>query len=111
MATTTKFPHLPDIPIDTKVLVYRGMGSAANCNFISAYFSGWTKNGNMTTFDDGRTSYTRCGISENWVYWKIAEGEHKGKKNFKLGDIVEPMLTGEGYVLVSIEARKILNGE
>ncbi len=109
--TTTKFPHLPDIPIDTLVHVYIGMSSAANANFISAYFAGWTKQGNMSTFDDGRTSHTRCGISKNWVYWKIAEGKHKGKTNFKLEDIMGPMLTSDGYVLVSIEARKILNGE
>ncbi len=110
MTTTAKFPHLPDIPIDTLVHVYIGMSSAANANFISAYFAGWTENGNMSTFDDGRTSHTRCGISKNWVYWKIAEGKHKGKKNFELEDSVESVFSREEDALVSIEARKILNG-
>ncbi len=110
-AEKAKFPHLPDIPIDTLVHVYIGMSSAANANFISAHFAGWTKQGRIATFEDGRTSYTSGTISQNWIYWKIAEGEHKGRTNFELEDTLGPMLTSDGYVLVSIEARKILNGE
>ncbi len=111
MTTKSKFPHLPDIPIDTLVLVYRGMSNAANANFISAHFAGWTKQGNISTFEDGRTSYTSGTISRNWIYWKIAEGEHKGKTNFELEGIGESVFSREEDALVSIEARKILNGE
>ncbi len=112
-AEKAKFPHLPDIPIDTLVHVYIGMSSAANADFISAHFAGWTKQGRIATFDYGRTRCTsfRSDICQNWTYWIIAEGEHKGKKNFDLEDSVESVFSREGDALISIEARKIMNGE
>ncbi len=114
-AEKAKFPHLPDIPIDTLVHVYAGMSSAANANFISAHFAGWAKNGRIATFDDGRTSCTsfRSAICQNWTYWIIAKGEHKGRTNFELEleGIEKSVFSREENALISIEARKILNGE
>ena len=59
---------LPDLEVDTKVLVWRDDGTKHN-----RYFAGWSAvNGLIMTYDYGATSWSGIGFT-TWPNWELAE--------------------------------------
>ena len=59
------------VPIDTKIFVK----DIENAEWIPRYFAGY-KNGRVTTFPNGKSSFTlgNCDyLTTNWIYAKLAE--------------------------------------
>ncbi len=76
----TEIFEITDLATDTKVLVSDDKDSSL---WLPRHSRGWTNNGDIITFDGGQTSHTatpKSGITP-WKYWKIDEGEYKGRNN------------------------------
>ncbi len=72
-----KAPILPDLPVDTKVLVREFEIN----KWVPRHFSKWNGN-SIVCFANGDTSFTKSPDSDTeWNYWKIAEGKHKDETN------------------------------
>ncbi len=74
----TEIFEIPDLATDTKVLVTNDKDSSS---WLPRHSRGWTNNGDIVTFDDGRTSYTATpkSTTTHWKYWKIDEGKYEGR--------------------------------
>jgi len=65
---------LPDIPVDTKMLIWK-IGKPFK---KKRHFSHFDEDGNCYCFDNGRTSWT-SEFQEKCDYWEIAEEDNKTK--------------------------------
>ena len=61
-------PPLPELEVDTKVIVWSSAGVKT-----PSYFSHFDKDGVLHTFVGGKTSFTSNGYTEAWDYWVTAE--------------------------------------
>jgi len=63
--------QFPDLDIDTKVLVKE----FAENEWQKRYFAGWTDDGKMKCWSDGRTSWTATDETDYfiWNYWKLQD--------------------------------------
>ena len=59
---------LPDLEVDTKVMVWKDRGLRTN-----RHFSHFDHRGVMHTFADGRTSFTGSGSTVPWTNWELPE--------------------------------------
>ncbi len=74
-----ELPDLPDLARDTKVKV----AQTGSENFEPHHFKHLDENGNMWCYPDGKNSYTTTtGRATIWKFWRVAEGEHEGTRNF-----------------------------
>jgi len=60
---------LPDLELNQKVLVWYEPSTKFN-----RHFKRWAKGGKITTFNDGKTSWTSPDMAETpWAYWSLPE--------------------------------------
>ncbi len=74
------FKDNPELEVDTKVFVKH----SKDASWAPRHFMKWSGVGDIVTFCNGDTSFTQNPNEKHgwsWDYWKIAEGEHKGKTN------------------------------
>ncbi len=70
----------PKLAVDTKVLVSDDCDSTPE----PAHFKRFDDDGVIVTFCGGQTSHTTGEKSSSrWHFWKVVDGTHKGKNNFK----------------------------
>ena len=61
---------LPDLEVDTKVIVWNIEGYEKR----KRYFKKFDENGKIVCFNDGTTSWSNANNKENsWNYWELAE--------------------------------------